>query len=446
MQSMQDRLLRRCLAVAAPGASACCASCWRRSRRPWGVWQHQRAGLKDRLQQQAADQLAQPPLRLRPGAAASYDELVWRRATAQGTWDRANEILIDNRIHARQPGFHVITPFQIGDRWLLVNRGWYPAPPVRGDRVIPPPAHGTEVAGVLAPDAADAFELAADDPAARIWQNLKIATWRARAPRREFYPVVLLEEAPTPGMVPVELRAGLPRRRQPGLPPAVVRAGARPAARLDPFHVARPAPPPELLMRRRRLELLLIIAIAAGTPIAATLLYVFAPPGGTTNHGELLAPVELDAVLLPAEAPDWQLLVVGEAACGEACQARLCAIAQARLVNVGELERVGRLWLLSGPGTPPAELPVRPGCGRQLPAEVPATVADIDVRAGVAVRRASAAQLAVLPAAAAPLEAADYIYVLDPLRRVIMRYPPDAAVKDIASDLRRLLRLSQRAG
>lgn len=200
------------------------------------------------------------------------------------------------------------------------------------------------------------------------------------------------------------------------------------------------------MARRRRLELLLIVAIAAGTPVAATLLFLFAPPAGTTNHGELLAPVALDAALLPADAPDWQLLVVGPPACGERCQARLCAIAQARLVNVGELGRVGRLWLLSGPGTPPAELAVRPGCGRELPAAVPAAVPDIDVRAGVAVRRASAAQLAVLPAPAAPLAAADYIYVLDPRRRVIMRYPPDAAVKDIAADLRRLLRLSQRAG
>ncbi|MBF2735986.1 MAG: hypothetical protein ISN26_08005 [Betaproteobacteria bacterium AqS2] len=198
--------------------------------------------------------------------------------------------------------------------------------------------------------------------------------------------------------------------------------------------------------RRRRLEFLLIVAIAAGTPIAATLLYLFAPPGGTTNHGELLAPVELDAALLPEQAPDWQLLVVGAPACDEDCQARLCAIAQARLVNVGELERVGRLWLLDGPGTPSEEIAVRPGCGRQLPAEIPMTVPDIDVRAGVQVRRATAAQLAALPAPAASFAAADYIYVLDPLRRVIMRYPPDAPVKDIASDLRRLLRLSQRAG
>lgn len=171
-----------------------------------GVWQHQRAGLKDRLQAAADERLAQPPLRLGPGAPPAYDELVWRRAAARGIWDRANEILIDSRFHARQPGFHVITPFLAGDRWLLVNRGWYPAPPVRGDPVIPPPAYGEEVAGVLAPDAAGAFELAPDDPAARVWQNLKIATWRARAPEREFYPVVLLEEEPTAGLVPVEPR------------------------------------------------------------------------------------------------------------------------------------------------------------------------------------------------------------------------------------------------
>ena len=189
----------------------------------------------------------------------------------------------------------------------------------------------------------------------------------------------------------------------------------------------------------------MIVAIAAGTPLAATLLYLYAPPAGTTNHGELIAPVTLDAALLPSDAPDWQLLVVGTPACGPACQNRLCAIAQARLVNIGELDRVGRLWLIEGAGAPPAALPVRPSCGRELPAALPDTVEDIDAVEGVAIRRASTAQLAALPPPAAAAAAADYIYVVDPERRIVMRYPPAASVKHIAADLRRLLRLSQRA-
>ncbi|MBF2735985.1 MAG: hypothetical protein ISN26_08000, partial [Betaproteobacteria bacterium AqS2] len=75
-----------------------------------------------------------------------------------------------------------------------------------GEGIFPPPAFSLEAAGVLAPDAAAAFELAPDDPESIIWQNLKIATWRARDPSREFYPVVLLQENPTAGLIPVTLR------------------------------------------------------------------------------------------------------------------------------------------------------------------------------------------------------------------------------------------------
>ena len=172
-----------------------------------GVWQHQRAALKDRLQAEADRQLAAAPLRLGADADAGYAELVWRQASASGTWDRDHEILIDNRMHERQPGYHVITPLLVDGRWLLVNRGWVPAPPTRAEQpAIPPPDPALlAVTGLLAPDASDAFELAPDDPTAAVWQNLKLETWRARVPG-PVYPVVLLSSAPAPGLQPVAKR------------------------------------------------------------------------------------------------------------------------------------------------------------------------------------------------------------------------------------------------
>ena len=194
---------------------------------------------------------------------------------------------------------------------------------------------------------------------------------------------------------------------------------------------------------RGKWQLLLIVAIAVGTPIAATMLYIYAPPAGTTNRGELVKPTQLASGLRPADDGRWQLAVVGAAACDEQCQQRLCATAQARLVNIGEIERIGRLWLVDGYGALPAAIEYGPACGREL-AAARAELEPINVLDGVSALRADAAQLASLPAPASGLEVSDYIYLIDPSGLVMMRFDQDAAVADIAKDLKRLLRLSKR--
>ena len=51
----------------------------------------------------------------------------FQRISLEGHFEPAQQFLLDNRSHAGQPGYEVLTPFTLtsGER-LLVNRGWVP--------------------------------------------------------------------------------------------------------------------------------------------------------------------------------------------------------------------------------------------------------------------------------------------------------------------------------
>ena len=166
-------------------------------------WQHGRATLKDDLQRLAGERMGTAPLDLADAGAQALDELVWRPARAIGTYEAEGGFLIDNRVHRKQPGFHVITPLALDDRWLLVNRGWIEAARPRVAAPLPEPPEGlVTVTGLLTADSGDAFELAEDTGEGGIWQNLRIERWKSRT-GREALPVVLLADSAPQGMVPV---------------------------------------------------------------------------------------------------------------------------------------------------------------------------------------------------------------------------------------------------
>jgi len=94
-----------------------------------GFWQLSRreerrelnAMLAARLGAEAAPAFAV----MRDSATAQF-----RRATAQGVYDFANEIAVASRTNQGSPGVHIITPLRItgSDTALLVNRGWVYSP------------------------------------------------------------------------------------------------------------------------------------------------------------------------------------------------------------------------------------------------------------------------------------------------------------------------------
>ena len=169
-------------------------------------WQHQRAKLKQSLQDFATANQSKEPLDLSKGF--SEDQLRWRKATVVGTYAVDEQFLIDNRVHNHQAGFYVITPLQLeNDTWILVNRGWMKAPTTRNQIAAPTAVSTTvTVTGLLKPDDADAFELADDEGKNNIWQNLKIERW-AKQYNRTTIPVVLLAnnaENKEDNLVPVD--------------------------------------------------------------------------------------------------------------------------------------------------------------------------------------------------------------------------------------------------
>ena len=169
-----------------------------------GNWQRHRAEEKEALAAQAAAAAARPPLEL-AGAESDAAALVYREVRATGEYDAAHQVLIDNRVHAGRPGFHVVAPLRLSrsGRFVLVDRGWVAQSPRRADLpVVPAPAGIVTVSGraSLPPRY---FELARSSPTGMLWQNLDIGRFAA-ATGLDLLPIVIEQDdagAPRDGLV-----------------------------------------------------------------------------------------------------------------------------------------------------------------------------------------------------------------------------------------------------
>jgi surfeit locus 1 family protein len=95
-------------------------------------WQLDRAAEKEALQAQyAAGQRSVVEL----SAANTAGLTQFQRVTARGHYDSAHQILLDSMPSAMgQPGYRVVTPFELEDgSWLLVDRGWHRPGATRSD-------------------------------------------------------------------------------------------------------------------------------------------------------------------------------------------------------------------------------------------------------------------------------------------------------------------------
>lgn len=182
---------------------------------------------------------------------------------------------------------------------------------------------------------------------------------------------------------------------------------------------------------KNRWSLWLIVALCVAPVIASYVAYYVTPPAGHTNYGELLnapplppaqlrlvdgAPFEMSAL-----RGKWVLLMADSAQCNEACQRKLLVLRQLRLTQGKEMERIERAWLISDEGA------VAPGLAEEY-------------RGTWLIRAGAGAILKGLPVER-PLT--DYIYVLDPLGNVVLRYARDAEPGRMIKDLTRLLKTSR---
>ena len=118
----------------------------------------------------------------------------------------------------------------------------------------------------------------------------------------------------------------------------------------------------------------------------------------------------------------WTLVYVGDGACDERCRTALIFARQTRLSLNQDMQRVGRVFLATGPCCDHAYLDsVHPGL----------TV--LPVAEG-----AAASLLAGFPEAQRP----ESLFIVDPLGNIVMRYDVRENPKGLLADLQKLLKLS----
>ncbi|CDH44966.1 SCO family protein [Candidatus Contendibacter odensensis] len=189
---------------------------------------------------------------------------------------------------------------------------------------------------------------------------------------------------------------------------------------------------------RQRLLLLFIIACFAVPLAAAWLLIGRWQPGSSVQHGELLNPARplanfrlttLDDQLLDRSvfAGYWTMIyAVSTTECAAPCRTALYDMRQVRLALGKDMGRVKTLFLLNG--SPDA------GLRQWLATEHPALTASMaDV----------ATQAELSGAFHSPGAIGAWIYLLDPLGNLLMRYPVTVEPRGMLKDLQRLLRLSK---
>jgi hypothetical protein len=189
---------------------------------------------------------------------------------------------------------------------------------------------------------------------------------------------------------------------------------------------------------RQRLLLLLVISAFMAPLVAAWLLIGHWRPHGSVQHGELLnpaRPIALQFTTLDQQGSThneawrgrWVLIYLGSAAlCDPRCRTSLYDMRQVRLALGRDLERVKTALLLDA--TPGAEL--RQWLSAEHPATVVVTVDSVNQQL----------LMAAFPQAG---QLGDWMYLLDPLGNLVIRYPIDMDPRGLLKDLQRLLKWSK---
>ena len=184
-----------------------------------------------------------------------------------------------------------------------------------------------------------------------------------------------------------------------------------------------------------RWKLFAIIAVCAAPVIASYLTYYVIKPSGRTNYGDIiesalhsvpadLATTTLDGTPLPLKNLEgkWIMLQVDSATCAEPCRTKLYDMRQLRLTQGRERDRIERVWLITD----------------NAPVDT-VLMRDYD---GTRLLRADAGAVAKwLPTAAGTTDV-DHLYLVDPLGRLMMRFPKNANPNKIKKDIGRLLAAS----
>jgi surfeit locus 1 family protein len=170
-----------------------------------GLWQAHRAEFKQRLQDSYNQGMHAAPLTI-GSQPLDVEKMHYRMVKAQGHYEPAYQILLDNQILQGKVGYQVLTPLHIdgGDMRILVNRGWLAA---SGDRRVMPdivtPQQSMEVNGVAVEPSTHYMELGGAHDASntwqKVWQNLDMKRYIKAVPFPVQPMVISLDPASTAG-------------------------------------------------------------------------------------------------------------------------------------------------------------------------------------------------------------------------------------------------------
>ncbi len=191
-------------------------------------------------------------------------------------------------------------------------------------------------------------------------------------------------------------------------------------------------------MNRAQRTLVLVAALFAAPLIVSWVLYAIRDywhPQPTAQHGELISPARplpattlLDAegkrLVTPFPRGHWTLVHLIAGACTEDCVKVLQATRQVRLALGKDAGRVARLYVHTGSG------PLLADAGM------------LEAQPDLLIARPAAVDRVRFTT---PYGAAQdrYVYLVDPLGNLMMRYPLDTNPTGLLRDLQRLLRLSR---
>ena len=161
--------------------------------------------------------------------------------------------------------------------------------------------------------------------------------------------------------------------------------------------------------------MLVVFLVCAAPFVLGTVAYLAGwSPGGASNYGELIPPRPLAEGAFAELRGKWVMVAFDAAACDTNCEQKLYYMRNVRRAQGKFMDRIERLWVLTDAGTPRAEL-----------------LAAIE-----------GTRLARVSPGAFPGNAADHIYLVDPIGNLMMRFPRDPDPSKMIKDLQRLLKYS----
>jgi surfeit locus 1 family protein len=161
----------------------------------FGQWQWNKATVKGDLQTLLDTRSAEPAIAM-PTAPVDAQSIRYRQVVARGSYEPAQQILIDNRVYREQAGYHVLTPLRIegSEMRVLVNRGWVPALAEHSRTPqIATPDGMVEVSGMAIVPGTRYFTLGAESTSGewqKVWQNLDMTRY-SKAVQFSVQPVVI---------------------------------------------------------------------------------------------------------------------------------------------------------------------------------------------------------------------------------------------------------------